>query len=133
VRPDDLRSDARERALHLLYEANAKSLDVREVVAAQVVPPDAFTVELVEGVADRRDEIDALIAAKATGWTLARMPVLDLGVMRIATFELLGRPDTPVAVILDEAVSLAKRFSTDQSGRFVNGVLAAIAADVRPG
>jgi transcription antitermination protein NusB len=131
MRPDDARSDSRERALHLLYEAHAKSLDVRDVVAAQVVPPDAMTADLVEGVAARRDEIDSLIAARATGWSLHRMPVLDLDVMRLATFELLGHPETPVAVVIDEAVSLAKRFSTDNSGRFVNGVLAAIAADVR--
>jgi len=61
------------------------------------------------------------------------MPVLDLHVMRLATYELLARPHVPVAVVLNEAVELAKRFSTDDSGRFVNGVLAAIAADVRPG
>jgi transcription antitermination protein NusB len=131
VRPDDQRSDSRERALHLLYEAHAKSLDVREVVEAQLVPPDPMAADLVEGVASRRDEIDALIAARATGWSLHRMPVLDLDVMRLATYELLGHPETPVAVIIDEAVSLAKRFSTDNSGRFVNGVLAAIAAEIR--
>ena len=59
------------------------------------------------------------------------MPVLDLSVMRLAVFELVERPDVPTAVVLDEAVELAKRYSTDDSGRFVNGVLAAIAADVR--
>ncbi len=59
------------------------------------------------------------------------MPVIDLSVMRLATYELIARPDVPVAVVIDEAVELAKRFSTDHSGRFVNGVLAAIAADVR--
>jgi N utilization substance protein B len=60
------------------------------------------------------------------------MPVIDRTVMRIATFELLERPDVPSAVVLNEAVELAKRFSTDDSGRFVNGVLSAIARDVRP-
>ncbi len=71
-------------------------------------------------------------AAKAKGWTLARMPVLDLNVMRLGVFELLERPDVPTAVVLNEAVELAKRFSTDDSGRFVNGVLASVAAQVRP-
>ena len=61
------------------------------------------------------------------------MPVLDLNVMRLGVFELLERPDVPTAVVLNEAVELAKRFSTDDSGRFVNGVLAAVAADVRSG
>ena len=75
--------------------------------------------------------LDELIAAKAKGWTLARMPVLDLSVMRLAVFELIERPDVPTAVVLNEAVELVKRFSTDDSGRFVNGVLAAIAHEVR--
>ena len=59
------------------------------------------------------------------------MPVLDLNVMRLGAYELLARPEVPTAVVLNEAVELVKRFSTDDSGRFVNGVLAAIAADVR--
>ncbi len=63
---------------------------------------------------------------------LERMPVLDLNVLRLAAFELANRPDVPVAVVIDEAVELAKRFSTDNSGRFVNGVLAALAVELRP-
>ena len=59
------------------------------------------------------------------------MPVLDLNVLRLAAFELTRRPDVPVAVVIDEAVELAKRFSTDNSGRFVNGVLAALAPELR--
>jgi N utilization substance protein B len=128
----DVRSDARERALHLLYEAHSKGIEPAEAVAVQVVRPDELTCELVIGVGERREEIDAAIAGRAKGWTLARMPVLDLNIMRIATYELLARPDVPIAVVIDEAVELAKRFSTDDSGRFVNGVLAAIAKDVRP-
>jgi N utilization substance protein B len=86
---------------------------------------------LVVGVGARATEIDAAIADKARDWPLNRMPVIDLSVMRLATYELMARPDVPLAVVIDEAVELAKRFSTDHSGRFVNGVLAAIAADVR--
>lgn len=129
----DERSDARERALLLLYEAHTKGVTPREVLAAQVVAPDELIRDLVEGVEDRRERLDELIAGHAKGWTLARMPIIDLTVMRIAGYELLGRPDVPVAVVLDEAVELAKRFSTDDSGRFVNGVLAAIARELRPG
>jgi N utilization substance protein B len=129
-RPDE-RSDARERALYLLYEAHSKAIDPASTIELQVVEPDALTRELVFGVAQNIDEIDAQIAAKSKGWTLERMPVLDLSVMRLAAFELLGRPDVPTAVVLDEAVELAKRFSTDDSGRFVNGVLSAVAADLR--
>jgi transcription antitermination protein NusB len=131
-RPDE-RSDARERALYLLYEAHSKGIDPAATIELQVFEPDELTTSLVTGVAGRLDEIDDLIASRAKGWTLARMPVLDLNIMRLATYELLARPDVPVAVVIDEAVELAKRFSTDDSGRFVNGVLATMARDLRPG
>jgi N utilization substance protein B len=131
-RPDE-RSDARERALYLLYEAHSKGIAPADTIEIQVIEPDALTQELVRGVGLHLSRLDELIAAKAHGWTLARMPVLDLNVMRLGTFELLERPHVPTAVVLNEAVELAKRFSTDDSGRFVNGVLAAIAADVRSG
>jgi len=127
----DDRSDSRERALNLLYEARSKGVSVAEVIDALVVRPDDLAERLARGSDDCAVRADELIAAKARGWTLARMPVIDLAVMRMATFELLERPEVPTAVVLDEAVELAKRYSTDDSGRFVNGVLAAIAAEVR--
>lgn len=129
----DRRSDARERALYVLYEAAQKGVPPTEVLAAQVVPADDLTAELVSGVEAHRDDLDAAIAGKAAaaGWTLTRMPVLDLNVLRLGAFELTRRPDVPIAVIIDEAVELAKRFSTDNSGRFVNGVLAALAPELR--
>ncbi len=130
-RPDE-RSDARERALYLLYEAHSKGIDPADTIDLQVIEPDQLTQELVRGVGSRLSELDEHIAARSKGWTLARMPVLDLSVMRLAVYELLERDHVPTAVVLNEAVELAKRFSTDDSGRFVNGVLAAIAADVRP-
>ena len=127
----DRRSDARERALYVLYEAAQKSADPTAILAAQVVAPDELTVSLVSGVVAHQPQLDDAIAAKAEGWTLARMPVVDLSVLRIAAFELLVRTDVPVAVVIDEAVELVKRFSTDNSGRFVNGVLAALAPELR--
>lgn len=130
-RPDE-RSDARERALYLLYEAHSKGIDPADTIDLQVIEPDQLTQELVRGVGSRLPELDEHIAARSKGWTLARMPVLDLSVMRLAVYELLERGHVPTAVVLNEAVELAKRFSTDDSGRFVNGVLAAVAADVRP-
>jgi N utilization substance protein B len=129
-RPDE-RSDARERALYLLYEAHSKGIAPIDTIDLQVIEPDALTQELVRGVGDHLERLDALIDARAKGWTLARMPVLDLNVMRLAAYELVERPHVPTAVVLNEAVELAKRFSTDDSGRFVNGVLASIAHDVR--
>lgn len=130
LRPDE-RSDARERALYLLYEAQAKGIRPAATLDLQVLEPDELTQLLVRGVDAHQPELDELIAARAEGWTLQRMPVLDVNVMRLAVFELLHRPEVPTAVVLNEAVELAKRFSTDDSGRFVNGVLAAIADDVR--
>lgn len=129
--PSDRRSDARERALYLLYEAAQKDVAPADVLAAQLVAPEPLTVQLVEGVVAHRERIDEAIAAKADGWTLQRMPVLDVNVLRIAAYELIDRPDVPIAVVIDEAVELAKRFSTDNSGRFVNGVLSSLAPELR--
>ncbi|MEZ5216821.1 MAG: transcription antitermination factor NusB [Ilumatobacteraceae bacterium] len=128
----DARSDARERALTLLYEAESKSITPREVIAHQIVDPDPLTVQLCEGVEDDRARLDELISSHAKGWTIQRMPSIDRTVLRMAIFELGARPDTPTAVVIDEAVELAKRFSTDDSGKFVNGMLSAIAPKVRP-
>jgi N utilization substance protein B len=129
-RPDE-RSDARERALYLLYEAHSKGIAPVDALALQVLEPDELTQLLVRGVDEHRQRLDAAIESRAKGWTLARMPVLDLNVLRLAAFELAERPDVPVAVVIDEAVELAKRFSTDDSGRCVNGVLSALAPELR--
>lgn len=131
LRPDE-RSDARERALYLLYEAHSKGIAPADTIELQVLEPDELTRQLVLGVGERLADLDDHIARRAKGWSLTRMPVLDLNVMRLGVYELLERLDVPTAVVLDEAVELAKRFSTDDSGRFVNGVLAAVAGDVRP-
>jgi N utilization substance protein B len=128
---DDERSDARERALILLYEAETKGIAPSDVLAAQISVPDELTTVLVQGVEQHQAELDAAIAAHAKGWSLQRMPAIDRNVLRVGAFELLGRRDVPVAVVLDEAVELAKRFSTDDSGRFVNGVLAALVPVLR--
>ena len=132
ARADDERSEARERALSLLYETESKAARVADVLDALPIPPDPLADLLVRGVERDAERIDALITRHAKGWSMARMAQVDRTVLRIATFELLERPDVPVAVVLDEAVELAKRFSTDDTGRFVNGVLAAIARETRP-
>ena len=128
---NDARSDARERALHLLYEAHAKSETGTSIVESQVLAVDELVLEIVHGVDGVTAFADEIIAENAIGWTLARMPVIDLIVLRIAIFELKSRPDVPTAVILNEAVELAKTFSTDESGRFVNGILSTISKKVR--
>ena len=125
------RREARERALELLYESYAKGGSAGDILAGLVVPPDPFAEELVRGIEERADEIDALITTHAKGWTLERMPVVDRALLRLATFELLSVAELPVGIVISEAVELAKRYSTDDSGRFVNGVLAAVARSVR--
>ena len=92
---------------------------------------DPLTRELVLGVATQQRTLDEVIAEHAHGWALGRMPAIDRNVLRLAAYELRSRPDVPIAVVIDEAVELAKRFSTDDSGRFVNGVLSALAPVLR--
>jgi N utilization substance protein B len=125
------RREARERALELLYEGYAKGASAGDVLASLVVRPEPYAEELVRGVADRGDELDELITRFAKGWTLERMPVLDRTILRLAIYELIAADEPPVGVVISEAVELAKRYSTDDSGRFVNGVLASVAALVR--
>jgi transcription antitermination protein NusB len=126
------RREARERALSLLYEADAKACPPGEVLEGLPVPPDGFASDLVAGVGDHLAEIDDRIRRFARGWALERMPVVDRTVLRMAIYELLYRPDVPTGVAISEAVELAKRYSTDDSGRFVNGMLSNIAEEVRP-
>lgn len=126
------RSQARERALTLLYEAEVKDLPVAVILTTLPLDPLPFTTELTDGVEGNRPEIDGLLEQYSTGWRLDRMPPIDRAVLRIGVFELVHRPDVPTAVVLSEAVDLATRFSTEDSGRFVNGLLARIAGEVRP-
>ena len=127
------RRAARERALGLLYEAEAKGVDGAEVLRGLPIDADGFAAGLVLAVDEHRARIDDLLERFAQGWTLARMPALDRAALRMGTAELIARPDVPTAVVLSEVVDLASRFSTDASGRFVNGLLARIAEEVRPG
>jgi N utilization substance protein B len=138
--PARRRRAARRRALDILYEADVLDQEIALVLAKHLheqVPdrthPDAYTVELVQGVDRLRGDIDQRIRDAAEHWTLERMPLVDRNILRLGTFELLRGPDDPpTPVVLNEAVELAKTLSTDDSGRFVNGVLSAIARKARP-
>jgi N utilization substance protein B len=126
------RSKARKRAVDFLYEADLLGSDAVTLVASRIgssdVPPiNDYTVTLVEGVTAHRARIDDLISEHAEGWTLQRMPAVDRAVLRLGLYELLWAADVPDAVAIDEAVELAKGLSTDDSPRFVNGVLGRIA------
>ena len=128
---NEARRAARERALGLLYEAETKDTSAGSIIDALPVPPDEYACALATGVDSNRAEIDSLVAAHLKGWTLERMPAVDRALLRMATFELLHQHDVPVGVVISEAVELASEFSTDDSSRFVNGVLSAIAQGSR--
>ncbi len=115
----------------MLYEAAAKGLDPRVLLTEALMAPDPFTAQLVDGVARVGPELDVIIGRLAKGWTVQRMPVLDVNILRLALFELRDLPDIPVGAVISEAVELAKQYSTEESGRFVNGLLGTAAAELR--
>lgn len=121
------RRESRERAIELGYEAEVRGWSIDQLLAAQVVAPDPFTVTLLRAAEEHRARADELIDAASTRWSLSRMPMLDLVVMRQAVAELLTT-DTPPGVVLSQAVELASRYSTDDSGRFVNGILGTVSS-----
>jgi transcription antitermination protein NusB len=127
------RSKARKRAVDVLYEADVREVDAVTTLAGRVAraepPVHTYTAELVTGVCEHHARIDAILAHYAEGWTIARMPGVDRAVLRLGVYELLWRPDVPDAVVIDEAVELAKTLSTEESPRFVNGVLARVLRD----
>ena len=126
------RTKARKRAVDVLYEADIRSGDrlalLRERLADETPPVPEHTVRLVEGVAEHADRIDELIDTHASNWSIDRLPDVDRAILRMATFELLWADDVPDAVVIDEAVELAKALSTDDSPGYVKGVLGAILA-----
>jgi N utilization substance protein B len=126
------RSKARKRAVDVLYAADLRGRERRDQLAEEMAagrpPVHEYTIRLVEGVAAHTARIDELIDTHASGWSLDRLPDVDRAILRMATFELLWADDVPDAVVIDEAVELAKALSTDDSPSFVNGVLGAIAA-----
>jgi N utilization substance protein B len=126
------RREARERALELLYESELKEQKTSEVLAELPVEPARYATELVVGIEEHQAEIDQVISRHSIDWALGRMPVVDRALLRIATFELLHRPDVPTGAVISEAVELAKAYSTEESASFVNGLLAAVSHEARP-
>ena len=122
------RSKARKRALDVLFEAEARDAPVLELLAERIAAADPpvsdYAAELVRGVTEHAADIDSLLAANARGWTLDRMPAVDRNILRIGAFELLWNEAVPDGVAISEAVALASELSTDESGSFVNGLLA---------
>ncbi|MFG1926140.1 transcription antitermination factor NusB [Cryptosporangium sp. NPDC048952] len=121
------RRKARKRALDILFEADVRGTEplatARDRLAQSDPPVPDYAVTLVEGVTANRARLDELIATYAEGWTIDRMPAVDRSLLRLGIYELLFRDDIPDVVAIDEAVDLARELSTDDSPRFVNGLL----------
>jgi N utilization substance protein B len=132
------RHRGRELAVQWLYQWELSGLDVEDVLSrerqVELHPPDderdAWAASLVRGTAQAVDRLDPLIAGHAINWRLERMAIVDRVILRLGAYELLCTPETPPAVVIDEAVELARTFSADQAVAFVNGVLDAIHRDL---
>ena len=131
------RTLARAQALQILFQADVNHRMVEEVLSGDYAitdgPLDPYGQELALGVDSRRYAIDAVIRASSASWSLSRMPIVDRNILRLAPYEMIEEDDITVAVAIDEAVELAKAFGTDESPRFINGVLGTIAKDVEAG
>lgn len=125
------RREARERALHLAYECDMSGRALDDVLDTPAPAPDDYALRLARGVEAHRAELDELLARFSQRWSVERMPAIDRSLLRIGVYELGWVPDQPRAVVINEAVALAKQYSTKDSGRFVNGLLSRVADHLR--
>lgn len=125
------RREAREDALAVLYEAEIAGGSAFEALARRAVPPSEYAMELALGVDADRESVDDLLRRHLVGWRLERLAVVDRTLARIAAWELFRRDDVPTGVVLSEAVALATQYCSAESPRFLNGVLRAVADEVR--
>ena len=130
------RSKARKQALDLLYETDIRGTDLVKTLVERDIPadgPDArpireYTRELVNGVSDNRRKIDELITTYAQGWDMDRLPAVDRNILRLGIYEILWSNSVPTGVAIDEALDLAKEISSDDSSKYIHGVLGRIAS-----
>jgi N utilization substance protein B len=133
------RSRSREIALQVLYSCDSIRAPSPELWGSTLDDAEsspevkAFAQELVAGTLAQRGEIDALIATAAENWELSRLAAVDRNILRLAVHELASRPDIPAKVSINEAIELGKRFSTAQSGAFINGILDRVRRDLGRG
>nr|MBF0221775.1 transcription antitermination factor NusB [Desulfobulbaceae bacterium] len=126
-----LRRKSRELALQALYQADMCGLDVADIrlisdnfrVAQKAVP---YATTILAGIRANQDEIDTIITGNAKNWRVDRMSIVDRNLIRIGIFELVFQKEVPASVVINEAIEIAKRFSTDESSSFINGILDAI-------
>jgi N utilization substance protein B len=130
------RSKARKQALDLLYETDIRGTNLVETLISRDVPaegPDArpireYTRDLVNGVSENRRKIDELITTYAQGWDMDRLPAVDRNILRLGIYEILWSTSVPTSVAIDEALVLAKELSSDESSKYIHGVLGRIAS-----
>ena len=115
------------RAVEILFEAEQRNESVRDALVRRrensSSPINPYTVDILEGVHDRREDIDEFLETYSQGWELDRMPAVDRNVLRVGAWELLYNSEIPDGVAVAEAVAVARQLSTDDSPRFVNGLL----------
>lgn len=121
------RSKARIRAVEILFEAEQRREPAQAALARRrensTAAINPYTAEIVTGVVEHREDIDEFLGTYSQGWSLDRMPAVDRNVLRVGAWELLYNPEVPDAVAVSEAVAAARELSTDDSPRFVNGLL----------
>ena len=129
------RSKARKAALDLLYESDIRNTSASDLLSKRITDLEYvvrdFTKELVDGVEQHRRKIDELITTYSQGWDMDRMPVIDRNILRLAMYEVLWSSNVPQAVAIDEALELAQTLSTDESSKYINGVLSKI-VEIKP-
>lgn len=130
------RSKARKQALDLLYETDIRGTNLLETLTERDIPPEGpdarpireYTRELVNGVSENRRKIDELITTYAQGWDMDRLPAVDRNILRLGIYEILWSSSVPTSVAIDEALDLAKELSSDDSSKYIHGVLGRIAS-----
>ncbi len=131
VVPIASRREGRERVISLLYEMEVKSCSASALLQELTLKPDPFVAERLLGIAENQVLLNAEIRKLSGDWEPSRMPLLDYAILQLGMFELIFRPEVPTGVILSEAVELAQKFSTESSGKFINGLLSAAARKLR--
>lgn len=131
------RTKARKRAVDLLFEAEQRGLNASDLLAERLAKPvteaplNQYTADLVEGVVAHWTDINELLTTYSQGWSLERMPSVDRAILRLGAYEVLYGSDVPEGVAISEAVELARSLSTDDSPKFVNGLLGRL-VEVKP-
>ena len=129
------RSKARKAALDLLYESDIRKTGAGSLMQSRITELEYvirdFTKELVDGVEQNRRKIDELIITYSQGWDMDRMPVIDRNILRLAIYEILWSADVPQAVAINEALELAQTLSTEESSKYINGVLSKV-VEIKP-